>query len=166
MRPGQPWWYLYVTSSNLIMELMDDYMPNSHRNDFTDEKRFIKIYKELWKVPHTRKHKNCSGPQSKTVPKPGSEPRHKGSLLWTTTLNSSPKSDIFRIIQYSSLQWALPQTITEHKEHSPSPPCNGVLVLRPWGKNVVHFASHRMAKSLRIDATHKKGSLTHRTIKA
>lgn len=32
-----------VTSSNLIMELMDDYMPNSHRNDFTDEKSFIKM---------------------------------------------------------------------------------------------------------------------------
>lgn len=30
-----------VTLSNLIMELMDDYMPNGHRYNFTHEKRFI-----------------------------------------------------------------------------------------------------------------------------
>lgn len=58
---------MYVTSSNLLMPLMADYMPNSHRNDFTDEKWFIKIEKGLFM-------KSISpGSQDKKVSEPGSE---------------------------------------------------------------------------------------------
>lgn len=76
---------MYVTSSNLLMQLMtDDYMPNSHRNDFTDEKWHIKIEKKLFM-------KSISpGSQNKKVSEPGPESRHSALLM----LNHYPGNEM------------------------------------------------------------------------
>lgn len=50
------------------MELMDDYMPNSHRNNFTDEKRFIKIYKNYEKYLILEKIKIAQGHRARKYP--------------------------------------------------------------------------------------------------
>lgn len=66
-----------VTLSNLIIEIMDDYTPNSLRYDFTHEKRFTYIQKECINERHLVIAKSkIAQSQSKKLLEPRYEPGH------------------------------------------------------------------------------------------
>lgn len=82
---------MYVTSSNLIMKLMDDYLPKSL--EMTSQmKRVLLIYEKTMKSTTMRKSKICSGFKARKCQRQDLNPGTTGSLLLTTTLNGSSKS--------------------------------------------------------------------------